>query len=177
VPAALEAVAPPSHLAQAVTESVRAGYSTPQAVEMLAQLCAPDFNETLLEIVARWDPSSRVPSGDTAAAVSAALSVLEHAPWDNARLFPALCALLQRRPDSRLTAQIARILGARRHFRDESDAPALEALLPLLSSPHGEVRAQAAESLSQLGEPLGKQIVVLIDICRPQGNLLAKLHA
>lgn len=176
VPEALERCGGASAAAQAITEALQAGYSTRAAIDAVIHI-GPVPYHALRDLVARWNPHSLSPTGDTAPAVLAAIKALVHAPWPNAQFLPTLCDLLARRPDAVLTAAAAQLIGVRGLPADPTAPQAREALWPLISHADATVRAEAAESLSRLGEPVGKQIVQLVQSCRPQGSLLNKLQA
>ncbi|HZT40657.1 MAG TPA: HEAT repeat domain-containing protein [Chthonomonadaceae bacterium] len=161
---------------RAVTEALQEGYSTREAVEMILQSAAPPY-ESLLNLVGRWDPHRRGPSGDTGEAVLAALPALARAPLPNGQIVPTLCALLERRPGVAVGVATTRILGERGQCGEACDTQARSTLIPLLADANGQVRAASAEALVRLGEPLGRRVEQLLAESRPQGSLLEKLHA
>lgn len=176
VPEALLAAYGPQQTGKMLLAALQEHYSTAQSVEMLARIGETPV-ELLLDLISRWDPQTHTPAGDTRGAVRAALSLLTHVSWPNARLIPVLCALLQRKPDADLTAEIAHLIGVRGRSGGALDREVREALLPLLTHTDARVREEAARALNRLGDAVGQRMLQLLAECRLQGNLLSRIEA
>jgi HEAT repeat protein len=175
-PPALEAIGGLA-AAPAITAAIQAGCSTESAVHALLRLSAPDLPETLLLLIGRWQPEAAAASGDTEAAVLAALAALPHLSLPTLRPLPIVCGLLERRPSAYLKTAIARFLGALPMIHAPEDRIVRQALWTLLTDVEKGVRTEAAASLAHFGDSMGKQMNQMIDECRPQINLLHKLQA
>jgi HEAT repeat protein len=111
----------------------------------LARRADPRAVAALLRLGAEGSPAERL----------AVAKTLEVATWPAA--VPALIARLERDRDVEVRVIAARALGAKQDDR------AIEPLLLELIDVSSELRSAAAESLEQLGEPLGRLIVQALD--------------
>ncbi len=176
VPVALETAGGAIQAAVDIAEAMRAGFSTREAAETLVRIAPPYFHETLLELVAAWEPRAAQNSGHTPGAVLVALSALASAPWPNARLIPTLCALVERQPEPDILAAVVRVLAARGSSGDVWDGLVRDTLWPLLACAETDARTEAANTLARLGQPLGRDLIQFLDSNRPQDSLLRKLQ-
>jgi HEAT repeat protein len=180
IPAAMCAIDPAAAIG-AVARAVRDGYSTREAIDLLARN-AGTISDLLIDLVSRWYPQVHDDAHDTRDAVMAAIPLLIDSQMSNSSLFPPLCALLDRRPDSVMTAAIARLLAVRlgpgQRPRAQSTMTLLvrDTLSTRITDPDKEVRLEVSQALERAGEPLGRELNQWLSECWPQGNLLARLH-
>jgi hypothetical protein len=157
-----------------VARAVRDGYSSANAIQLIIRHSSR-IEELLLTLVARWDPQRPDLTHDTPEAVLAALPMLTSGLPDT-MLFPPLCALLGRQPDTALTSAIVRLLNTR--LRDSADCAELvrDTLSARLTHPDKEVRREVGQALDRIGEPLGRRLNQWLDDCWPHENLISRLQ-
>ena len=184
IPEALVECGVPSMVIREITEAMRAGYSSPEAVLVLCGTVGGQSGyldlataDALLLILERWNPNTIAPSGDSAASILTTLPYLIQAPLPNPRITGALCALLEKRPGATVSAEIVRVLGMRGSHNDGWEIPVRQAFLNQLSSADTRVRQEAATALKNWGDPFGIQFMELMTQYRPQGNILAKFQS
>jgi HEAT repeat protein len=184
IPEALVECGVPSMVVREISEAIRAGYSSPEAIRVLCETASGQSGyldlstaEALILILERWNPNTISPSGDSAASILTTLPYLVQAPLTNPRVAGALCALLEKRPGATISAEIVRVLGMRGSHNDGWEIPIRHAFLSQLSSADTRVRQEAATALKNWGDPFGFQLTELLMQYRPQGNILAKFQS
>ena len=170
---ALDKMRRQGHLPLALTQSailqaVQAGFSTPQAVEVLIAQRTPHAQEALLQLVLRWPQPE---THDTLEAVLAALPALNQLPFvtptARGERMTLLCGLLTRCDEPRLLAALACTLVQHGSGGRQADATARKCLLPLLAHLDADTRSQAANALAALDDPLGKALVNALESAWP----------
>ncbi|HLK57116.1 MAG TPA: HEAT repeat domain-containing protein [Chthonomonadaceae bacterium] len=175
VPEALEHVSGPIAACRALTETVRSGYSTYQAVNALWLYRPPDLEETLLALLTRYSQEKGVGGNDTPEAVLEAFRIFTTSPWPpHATLL--MCDLLTPPSHPRVAATAARLLVERTTLYDLNIAPARDALWTQLCEMHRESRVECASALSRLGDTYAEQLLTLIEDNCPKGSLLQTLQ-
>ena len=168
----------PSPAYAAILRALRDGYSTPQAVEILARHQPP--YDDLLQLVLRWNQGPASPGNDTLDAVLVALPVLARLPLTTPQarteLHLRLCSVLERRPEPALMAAVARTLTQRGRCGEPTDEQLRRVLFDLLPHPDTEVRMETALALAALGDPAGKLLLQTLEAAWPQGNWRDKLQ-
>ena len=171
---ALTRIGAPQANSDAVVKAIQAGYSTEEAVHLLAATGHPQIYETLLQLLERASSLYHT-TQDTPAAVHVALDQLMQGPWSPESLLRIVCTLLEKPiPKEIVSAGIPHIAAFRSRCPDQV-ARAQGVLWNLLTDFAPEVRTQAAQALATWGEPSGKRFLELLAECRPQGSLLEKL--
>ena len=174
---ALTVVASPRATSDALVAAIQAGYSTEEAVHLLAATGGgghPLFYDTLLRLVERAGALYHT-THDTPAAVHVALDLLMQGPWPAEALTSILCTLLERpAPTEVVTAGIGH-LAALKGRCPSQEARAQSVLWNLLADFTPRVRTRAAQALANWGDPNGKRFLELLAECRPQGSLMEKL--
>jgi HEAT repeat protein len=170
--------AQPSPAYAEILRALRDGYSTPQAVEILARHQPP--YDDLLHLVLRWKQAPDSPENDTLDAVLAALPVLARLPLTTPQarmeLHLHLCSVLERRPEPKLMAAVASALTLRGRCGEPADEHIRRTLFVLLPHPDAEVRMETALALAALGDPVGRQLLQTLETAWPQGNWRDKLQ-
>ncbi len=160
-----------------ILRAVHSGFSTPQAVEVLAAQRSPQAQEALLQLVLRWPHPS---GGDTLDAVLASLPTLHQMPLvtpsARAERCTQLCELLDRCEEPALLAGVARALARQGSGGRHSDAYVRTHLLPLLAHLDANTRAEAANALAVFEDPLGKSLLAALQTAWPPVHWRDKLQ-
>lgn len=176
VPQAMLKTGWPAESVRQIGLALEAGFSSPEALGVMEEI-GPIHYAALIQLISRWDPTSRKVSGDTELSVFAALRLLEKSRPDDGTLLPALRALLRRGLNPSLTAETIRIIGVV-GLRDAAPLnPLREEILPFLSCADDTTRGSAARVLDLFGVSLGVELEHLLAETRPQESLLTKFQA
>lgn len=160
-----------------ILRAVQAGFSTPQAVEVLIARRTPEAQEALLQLVLRWPHPS---GGDTLDAVLAALPALHQMPLvtpsARAERCMQLCELLSRCEEPALLAGVARALARQGSGGRHADAYARKRLMPLLAHLDADTRSETANALAVFEDPLGRSLLSALEAAWPPVHWRDKLQ-
>lgn len=179
IPTALGEAGVPSLVHREVLEALKAGFSSPEAIRVLAGMGHIDMMtaDAFLSLIERWNPHAMVLTGDSSGAVLAALPYLASAPVSPDRILSALCGLLERKPGPTITAEIIQVIGRRGLPSTDREASLRGLLQSQLSSSDGTVRGATANALRNWGDDYGTQFLEILSHHRPQGNILSKFQS